>query len=174
MIERGGSKRVRIFAAVIVFFYLSTGATGDDLRTWTSADGKFKTEARQVGANEKEVTLEKKSGERIKVPLAKLSEADRTYLSQPQTKRQSETQPSGSRFSEQSTVPTSTAEVLKWLHEPSIPSEWELKGEFEAPGSSVRTVAWQAGQRAGSWAIGPCDAQGRVPGRGLSGWNGWL
>jgi Leucine-rich repeat (LRR) protein len=52
----------------------------EPLRTWTSVDGKSKIEARQTGQTKEAVELKTADGREIKVPRAKLSEADQEYL----------------------------------------------------------------------------------------------
>ena len=49
-------------------------------RTWRDAGGKFSIEAKLIDVQADKVRLLKTSGETIMVPLAKLSEIDRTYL----------------------------------------------------------------------------------------------
>jgi hypothetical protein len=50
------------------------------VRTWTSADGKFTTEAVLIKSNPNNATLEKSDGTRIDVKQAQLSENDRKYI----------------------------------------------------------------------------------------------
>jgi hypothetical protein len=50
-------------------------------RTWTSADGKYKVEARLVGFTDGVVELERKdNGQKVKIPVEKLSEADQKVV----------------------------------------------------------------------------------------------
>ncbi len=51
-----------------------------DVRTWTSADGKFHTEAEFVSLTAGVVTLRKTDGSTIRVPLERLSEEDREWI----------------------------------------------------------------------------------------------
>jgi hypothetical protein len=50
------------------------------LRTWTSADGKFKVEAAFVGVVGGNAVLRNEAGKVLRVPLAKLSEADQAFI----------------------------------------------------------------------------------------------
>ncbi len=50
------------------------------MRQWTSADGKFKTQAKYLKLKDDKVRLEKSNGEVIEVSLEKLSPADRRYV----------------------------------------------------------------------------------------------
>ena len=50
------------------------------LRTWRDASGLFEVEAALASVQDGKVTLKKKDGRTIVVPLEKLSKADRTYL----------------------------------------------------------------------------------------------
>lgn len=54
-------------------------ADGNDLRTWTSSDGKYQTEARLVEVKDDAVVLEKADGSQVTVPLARLSATDRKF-----------------------------------------------------------------------------------------------
>jgi len=56
------------------------GPSTAELRTWTSADGKFHTQARLVEVRPDAVVLEKGDGARITVPRAKLGGQDLDYL----------------------------------------------------------------------------------------------
>ena len=53
---------------------------GAELRVWTDATGRFSVEATFIRADEKTVTLKKKSGEEITLPVAKLSQPDQAFL----------------------------------------------------------------------------------------------
>jgi serine protease Do len=57
-----------------------TAAAGSTLRWWTDATGKFRTEAVLLGVKSGQVTLRKKTGETIVVPVAKLSDADKSFV----------------------------------------------------------------------------------------------
>ncbi len=50
------------------------------VRTWSDKTGKYKIEARYIEMEDDRVVLEKEDGSRVKVPLAKLSEANQGYL----------------------------------------------------------------------------------------------
>jgi Tfp pilus assembly protein PilX len=49
-------------------------------RTWTDSSGQFKTKARLSGVEGDKVSLETENGHKIRVPIEKLSEADREFL----------------------------------------------------------------------------------------------
>jgi WD40 repeat protein len=55
-------------------------ATGHRLRTWSSADGRFRTQATLIRADSNTATLETADGRTIQVPLARLSAADQKYV----------------------------------------------------------------------------------------------
>jgi len=58
-------------------------AAGEEpMRTWASADGKFKTEARMVSFRNGMVHLELADGRKIQVQINKLGPADRAYVAQ--------------------------------------------------------------------------------------------
>lgn len=54
--------------------------TGGRFREWTDSSGTFKIEAEAVEIGETEVTLKKRDGSQIAVPINRLSDADRKYL----------------------------------------------------------------------------------------------
>jgi Leucine-rich repeat (LRR) protein len=61
----------------------ATRAAGDeDLRTWTSHDGKHTTEAVYTGLGGGKVHLRKADGKRVEVPILQLSDEDQTYVRQ--------------------------------------------------------------------------------------------
>ena len=66
------------FAAI--FSLLIATALPAETRKWTSKDGLYSTEAELVERDNAKVTLKKRSGETVTVPLERLSEADRRYL----------------------------------------------------------------------------------------------
>ena len=70
-------KRILLAA---VFGLLVTMALPAAARKWTSSDGKFTTDAELVESTDEKVTLKKKSGETVVVPVELLSELDRNYL----------------------------------------------------------------------------------------------
>lgn len=49
-------------------------------RTWSSAGGKFAVDAKIVSYGNGQVTLENRTGKRIKVPLERLSDSDRAFV----------------------------------------------------------------------------------------------
>src|SRR4051794_18610377 len=63
--------------ALAVIVVLGTAVA--EMRTWTSADGKFKVEAELLAVQEGQVSLRVADGTEINVPLTKLSDADRQF-----------------------------------------------------------------------------------------------
>jgi thiol-disulfide isomerase/thioredoxin len=63
--------------ALAVIVVLGTAVA--EMRTWTSADGKFKVEAELLSVQDGQVSLRKADGTEIIVPLTKLSDADRQF-----------------------------------------------------------------------------------------------
>jgi hypothetical protein len=61
------------------------GAAASGLRKWRDATGTFEVEGQFVSSQDQTVTLKKKDGRTIVVPLEKLSDADRAFVEQ-QTK----------------------------------------------------------------------------------------
>lgn len=66
----------------LVLLFLLCGSLNADqeFRVWKDATGKFSVEAKVVENKNGTVTLEKSNGNQIKVPLNKLSSADKKYL----------------------------------------------------------------------------------------------
>ncbi len=58
----------------------SGAAAADDVRAWTSHDGKHTTKAALVGFKTGQVLLKKEDGTTVDVPLEKLSEEDQKYV----------------------------------------------------------------------------------------------
>ncbi|NLE38852.1 MAG: hypothetical protein GX621_12580, partial [Pirellulaceae bacterium] len=67
----------RAIAFLLCFIVLVSVAAA---RTWTSRDGKFKTEAEFIDLKEDMVRLKKNDGKEISVPLAKLSDEDQQFV----------------------------------------------------------------------------------------------
>lgn len=70
----------------IVFGLLITMAMPAAARKWTSSDGQFSTDAELVDFADGKVTLKKRTGETITVPVESLSELDRRFLQSPKKK----------------------------------------------------------------------------------------
>jgi hypothetical protein len=64
----------------MVFAFMVTLTLPATARKWTSNDGRFSTDAELVEADDENVTLKKKSGEVVTVPIQRLSGLDRHYL----------------------------------------------------------------------------------------------
>ncbi len=58
----------------------TTGESKPTYRTWTDASGKFTMKARSAGVEGDKVSLETEDGRKIRIPIEKLSEADRKFL----------------------------------------------------------------------------------------------
>lgn len=73
---------------VLLFALLIIEANADEFRTWTSASGKHKTEARLLEITEdgKTVVLWKTDNKESRVPLTQLSKSDQEYVKQCQEK----------------------------------------------------------------------------------------
>lgn len=69
----------RILPALALVLLITTTLPAA-VRKWTSHDGKFTTDAEFVEFVDEKVTLKKRSGETISVPVELLSEVDRRYL----------------------------------------------------------------------------------------------
>lgn len=76
-------------ARLILFAWLglltAAAARADDFRTWTDATGRYKLEAKLVSVEQGSVTLVRRSGEKVKIALEKLSKADQEHLARQQS-----------------------------------------------------------------------------------------
>ena len=72
-------KRLLIVFLLVAFFASVALAAS---RTWTSSDGRFRTEAELLGFADGKVRLKKSDGKVIEVPLESLSAADRRFVKQ--------------------------------------------------------------------------------------------
>lgn len=68
-------------AIAAIALHQSNAAFAGEVRTWTSADGKFSTDAELVDYSDEEVRLLKTNGKQITVPLDRLSDSDKAQLS---------------------------------------------------------------------------------------------
>jgi hypothetical protein len=68
---------VRLPVTLVMLLFAATAA--GETRKWTSADGRFTTEAELVDYSEKDVRLKPADGKLVVVPLEKLSQKDREY-----------------------------------------------------------------------------------------------
>ena len=67
--------------AILVFLFLwAPLPPDDDFRTWTDSSGKFSIKAKLVENKNGTVVLENESGKQVKVPLNRMSDADRKFL----------------------------------------------------------------------------------------------
>jgi tetratricopeptide (TPR) repeat protein len=74
---------IPVVAVLLGFAPLSAAEVGEareEPRTWTSADGKFQTQARLAEAGKDSVVLEKGDGTRVTVPRSVLSPGDLDYV----------------------------------------------------------------------------------------------
>lgn len=67
-------------SVVAVLNMIVAGTAVAEVRTWTSADGKFNVEAELLSVQDGKVNLRKADGTEVAVPLTKLSEADRKFV----------------------------------------------------------------------------------------------
>lgn len=58
-------------------------ADSPEAREWSDASGRFKVKAKMISSDDEHVTLEKESGETVKVRIDQLSERDRQHLRTP-------------------------------------------------------------------------------------------
>lgn len=72
--------QLQIVAVVLTSSVVACATTFAAPRAWKDASGKFTIEAEFVAVDGADVVLKKTSGSEIRVPLAKLSDADRKFL----------------------------------------------------------------------------------------------
>ena len=83
--EENTMKKIVTFT-VPLFFWFAFVVNADEVRIWTSANGKHKTEAKLVDISKdgKTITLLKADNKEIDVALEKLSKADQAYVNKQQ------------------------------------------------------------------------------------------
>lgn len=78
--ERIGERRNRTARALPSAVASQTAEPSDDFRTWRDSTGKFTIEAKLVSSADGKVTLEKRDGSQVVIPLSRLCPADRAFL----------------------------------------------------------------------------------------------
>jgi outer membrane protein assembly factor BamB len=74
--------------ALSVLLATSAARAQSEMRTWTSADGKYTTEATFLDYQNQRVQLQRADGKQIALPLSALSKEDQEYVRQAMTRRQ--------------------------------------------------------------------------------------
>ncbi|MHB8897950.1 MAG: SHD1 domain-containing protein [Thermoguttaceae bacterium] len=69
-----------VLVAVVTGRGTGMGADGAEMRTWTDATGRFSLTAKFGSLDGDQVILERENGEKMAIPLAKLSAADQQYV----------------------------------------------------------------------------------------------
>ncbi|WP_436716326.1 SHD1 domain-containing protein [Roseiconus lacunae] len=80
-------RSVRALAFIAAAFYLSAEnwnsiAIADETRTWSDTSGRFKLQATLIEVKGSDVYLKRTDGKTVKVPLQRLSEIDRQFLTE--------------------------------------------------------------------------------------------
>ncbi|MEK6248279.1 MAG: SHD1 domain-containing protein [Planctomycetales bacterium] len=63
----------RIYGAILIVLIVPILCSAAEVRTWTSADGRFQIQAEFLKIEDDKVDLRKSNGSVISIPLAKLS-----------------------------------------------------------------------------------------------------
>ncbi len=97
-----------LFSAGMICLSLCVLASraGEEMRTWTTADGRHTTQAAMLGFKDGMVQLRKDDGREISVPAAKLSEEDREYVRTEQQRRKKESAPAKAKAGRTGTAAT--------------------------------------------------------------------
>lgn len=75
------SKTSRCFlVSVCLSFLIISAVRADEYRTWTDATGKHKVRAKLESADGERAILVREDGQKVKIPLEKLSKADQDYI----------------------------------------------------------------------------------------------
>jgi S1-C subfamily serine protease len=77
--RRGAAMR-HLIIGLIAFGLLSAESHAAKMRTWTDRSGNSRVEAELVRADDSHVTLRKADGTQIRVPIVRLSDADRGFV----------------------------------------------------------------------------------------------
>jgi hypothetical protein len=72
-----------VVAALIGLVLATSRVRAAETRTWTDSSGKFSVEAALISADDQVVLLKSKDGKTLRIPRAKLSQADRDFLQSP-------------------------------------------------------------------------------------------
>tara|TARA_B100000809_G_scaffold171919_1_gene169235 strand:+ start:394 stop:1014 length:621 start_codon:yes stop_codon:yes gene_type:complete len=67
-------------SCLLTWFCSTHAADGANLRTWTSESGKYTVKAELLSFAEGVVTLRRADGEKIEIPIAKLSQGDQKHV----------------------------------------------------------------------------------------------
>ncbi len=141
--------RMLLIAPVVIGLVIGLGAVAvanaAELRTWTDSTGKFSLTAKLVSLDGDQVILERETGDKMTIPLAKLSKADQDYVAT--QKEESPFQPmDGSPFTP--VAPTAKAQ-------PSPPPAAPQTGPrtVKANWTRCRAIPLAAGE--GEWKIEP-------------------
>lgn len=105
--------RFAFLALISMWITAAHGSEPDQLRTWTDATGKFRTDARFIDLKDGKVRLQKADGGTISIPIERLSEQDQEYA--------------------KSRVPPATEEVTPTPASPSTQPQEDLKRDPEPP-----------------------------------------
>ncbi len=106
----------------------------EEYRTWTDATGKFQVEATILDLTDTEVKLLKKDDKFITIALDKLSEADRTHLSEVRAKVAVETNPFEGGTSIQPSQPSGSVDSsLGGMQAPQAEPDLKVFGDGELP-----------------------------------------
>ncbi len=79
-VSSGTMGRLVVLSLVFAFASAGRGTLGEELRTWTSRDGKYSMEGEFLKLQGGKVHLRRKDGKEIEVPLSRLSAADRQWV----------------------------------------------------------------------------------------------
>ena len=122
----------------------STIEAGPSRRTWTDKSGKYRIEATLVDVENGQVILRKADGEQVRVPLDRLSEADRQFAGSVQ----SDSLASFSQSSDDGPGDTAMAGGTEG---------WEFRTEGSA-GQLLVGIRYRLGGWAGEKTVGPLEA----------------
>jgi len=126
-----------------------TETPSPNYRTWSTDNGKHEIYGRLVEQNDLEIIVENQSGERVTLPLDRLSATDREFLSEREAAPSPETQASGVK-------PAEPSGLLWPITQADVYAKFEAAGEYKLGKSHVVHVAFSAD---GSHVIA-CDGDG--------------
>lgn len=82
MVSRNLIRGLQCAALASLIVVLPDNASAQEARTWADATGRFKVEATLVEVKDGVAILKRTSGQTVKVPVSRLSEADQAFLQQ--------------------------------------------------------------------------------------------
>lgn len=119
------------------------GQADEEMRTWTSADGKHTTQAALLGFKDGLVQLRRSDGKEIAIPGSKLSAADREYVRTEVQRRKRGTTPATGKKAAAGATPAAAGSWPRWRG-PNLDGICRETGLLQQWPEGGPKLAWQA------------------------------